>query len=280
MPRASALILRAFQSASANITILGKPLDKRIGVMKEQMFKPYHYYLHKHNNQPPAAQPFRVKEKELYPPYSFRAMFANILPKLPHGNDGLVFTCKATPYEFGTDKHILKWKPPHENTVDFKLKLGNFPLFDPEDGEEGLIEDYAAMPDRLELYVYHGNNDYRPFAQLFITPQDWEILKSLNEQIDGRIIECYRDEQGRWRYKREDDGTPRWRDDKKEANHISTVNSVLDSINQPVTEQDLLGAEETIRTAVKRIQAAEREQRALAEREAKKRKFSEVNGAP
>jgi mRNA guanylyltransferase len=261
-----------------------RPLDKRIGYMKAQLFKPYHDWLARHNGQPMGPEPFRVKEKAVYPPYSLKEMFSTILPNLPHGNDGLVFTCKRTPYQFGTDKNILKWKPPHENTIDFKLKLGEFPLYDPEDGEEGLVPDYNAPPDRIMLMIQHNNNKYEHFADLHFTEQDWEMLKSLNRRLDGRIIECFRNEQGRWCFKREDDGTPRWRDDKKEANHITTVSSVLESIENPVTEQDLLSASAGIKAAVYRIRAEEQERQKQwaqdqAEREAKKRKFSEVNGA-
>ena len=105
----------------------------------------------------------------------------------------------------------------------------------------------------------------------------------MGQRLDGRIIECYRNDMGQWCYKREDDGTPRWRDDKKDANHISTVKSVLESIEDPVTEADLRAASAGIRAAVQRIRAEESERHKVwmaeqAEREAKKRKFSEVNG--
>ncbi|ORY15141.1 mRNA-capping enzyme subunit alpha [Clohesyomyces aquaticus] len=259
-----------------------KPLDRRIGYMKKMVFEPYEAWRTRHP-QLVAQEPFRVKEKPVYPPYHVKNMFDHVLPNLPHGNDGLVFTCKSTRYVFGTDKNILKWKPPKENTIDFKLRLGEFPRFDPEDGEEGLILDYDAQPDRIQLLVQHDRNKYQPFAHdLYLIPQEWEILKGLNQRLDGRIIECYRDEEGRWRYKKEDDGTPRWRDDKKEANHISTVNSVLESIEDPVTEQDLINASGRVKEAVYRLRNEEKLRKAMliapGPPDPKKRKLSEVNG--
>jgi mRNA guanylyltransferase len=41
---------------------------------------------------------------------------------LLHENDGLIFTIDACPYYPGTCEEIVKWKPPHMNTVDFELK--------------------------------------------------------------------------------------------------------------------------------------------------------------
>lgn len=268
-----------------NINMMQRTLDKRLGYMDMHLFGPYNNYLKTHASAQ-AAEPFRVKRKQMHSSYHISDMFRNILSSLPHGNDGLVFTCKNTPYQPGTDPHILKWKPPHENTIDFKLRLGEFPMFDPEDGEDGLIPDYDAMPDRFQLLVLHNSNQYQPFQHdLHIEETEWEDLKGLGQPLDGRIIECYRDKHGRWRYKQDDDGTPRFRDDKKDANHVSTVNSVLESIEDPVTEQDLIATENKIRDAVKvmREREAEIQQRKVRdmehrddmEREGKKRKLSE-----
>jgi mRNA guanylyltransferase len=160
--------------------------------------------------------------------YAITKMMRDVLPNLKHGNDGLIFTCRNTPYKFGTDEHILKWKPAHENSVDFRLNL-EFPLLYPDsasdddeaDEPEGQ-PDYDAMPKFL-LSVFYGGTDYKPFAEMYMTPDEWEDMKNMNVPLDDTIVECAKDEEGRWRFMR-------FRNDKKDANHISTVKSVLESI--------------------------------------------------
>jgi mRNA guanylyltransferase len=201
--------------------------------------------------------------------YASEMMFRQILPKLPHGNDGLIFTCKSTPYVAGTDQNILKWKPPHENTIDFKLQIVSFPM---DEDEDGAYEDWDAKPE-IELLVNHGDREgYQRWANLALTDEEWEAIKGMSEQIDGRIIECFRDPiTGSWRPKIEKDGTPRFRDDKKDANHISTVTSVIDSIQDGVTEQDLIANSAKIRDEWKK-----REKEALARREQEKKRMHEA----
>jgi len=41
---------------------------------------------------------------------------------LMHENDGLIFTIDCVPYYPGTCEQIVKWKPPHMNTIDFKIQ--------------------------------------------------------------------------------------------------------------------------------------------------------------
>ncbi|KAJ4363559.1 Dcp1p-Dcp2p decapping enzyme complex alpha subunit [Neocucurbitaria cava] len=270
--------------AVSNQNVTSKTLDKRLGRLQEWVLKPYHASLKKIPNiKPDDLKPFALKDKKTYPAYSLQEMFSNVLPSLKHGNDGLIFTCKSTRYEFGTDRHILKWKPPHENTIDFKLRLGEFPLIDPGDGGDS-IPDYDAMPVPFQLLVQHNQNNYQPFATLSVRPDEWDMLKGLNQRLDGRIIECYRHPNGQWMFKKEGDGTPRWRDDKKDANHISTVNSVLASIENPVTELDLLENQENIKKEDYARKGKEYypPQDGSGERDAKKRKFSqaELNGGP
>ncbi|KAF1983090.1 mRNA capping enzyme, alpha subunit [Aulographum hederae CBS 113979] len=241
------LVFDCLMMDGRNIT--NKHLDKRIGYVKEYMFKPYKEFIRQHPHEL-QRQPFQLELKQMEKPYAFEMMFKEKLPNLPHGNDGLVLTCKESNYIFGTDTNILKWKPADENSIDFLLSLGEFPEYDPEDGEEGLIRDYYAKPS-FDLLVYHGSSDYRNFAQLYVSDEEWEKMKEMGEILDGRIIECFKDDQGRWRYKAAPEGWPRFRDDKKEANHISTVKSVLESIEDGVSEEDLIRAAQGIKEAWK-----------------------------
>jgi mRNA guanylyltransferase len=236
--------------------LMGRPLDKRIGRYFEFVDKPLKQFYQRHAEDAKTFA-FEVRFKAMDKPYALEEMFNHKLPNLPHGNDGLVFTCKGTTYVSGTDEHILKWKPAHENSIDFKLSLGAFPLTTYEDGITS--EDFDAKP-AFDLLVWQGEGNYTFFANLYITDADWEAMKSLHQQLDGRIIECYKDTQGRWRFKAEADGTPRFRDDKKTANHISTVRKVLESIEDGVTQEELMGAAPMIMRSWKRRHPEEQQQ--------------------
>ncbi|KAF2137519.1 uncharacterized protein K452DRAFT_301908 [Aplosporella prunicola CBS 121167] len=235
-----------------------KPLDKRLAYFRENVYKPWEKLFKHVQKDALQSQLFEVQFKDMSFPYALSHMFKVKLPSLKHGSDGLIFTCRETPYVFGTDEHILKWKPAHENTVDFRLKLGDFPAAangtSSQQQDEQQEPDYDAKPS-FDLYVFHGKGDYRLFAPLHITDDEWAAMKAIDQQLDGRIIECYKDSESRWRFKRSDDGSPHFRDDKHEANHVSTVHSVLESIDDAVSEDDLVRVEMRIRESYKQRQA-------------------------
>lgn len=245
-------------------SVMDRKLDVRLGKLHMFIYQPYLEFA-KENPQEVAVQPFHVEMKKMEFPYGTEMMFKEKIPNLPHGNDGLIFTCRTTPYVSGTDSHILKWKPPHENTIDFKLQLGEFPTLEDKDG---VYEDFDAIPS-FELLVNHGNGREEVFAMLSLTEAEWEAMKGMQQFLDHRIIECYKDKRTqRWRPKIEADGTPRFRDDKRDANHVSTVSSVLDSIEDAVTEEDLIAHASKIREAWKE---RERMKKAAEAEEAKRR---------
>jgi mRNA guanylyltransferase len=243
------------------VNITARPLDIRLGKLQLQIYTPW-LELKKEYPNDVAEQPFHIQVKKMELPYGTEMVLKQVLPNLPHGNDGLIFTCKATPYVSGTDQHILKWKPPHENTIDFRLQIKSFPMdVDPE-GEE--YEDWDAKPE-IDLLVFTGDKEgHRFYAKLALTDEEWEAIKRMNEMIDNRIIECYRDPStNEWRPKIEHhDGTPRFRDDKTSANHVSTVESVEDSILDGVTEAELISNDMKVREAWKIREARARELRA------------------
>ena len=233
--------------------LMDRTLDKRLAYFKERLYTPYKK-LFKEFPDELKFQPFVVEMKPFQLAYGIEMMFKQVLPNLKHGNDGLIFTCRNTPYRHGTDPHILKWKPPEENTIDFRLKL-HFSTVEPDEAErrEGITEpfvDYDSVP-KAELLIFKGDSGldrYEPFADLLITEDEWETLKGLGDPLNDRVIECNQDEQNRWRLLR-------FRDDKNEANHKSTVTSVLESINDRVSDKDLYRAAGPIRDSWKSRQA-------------------------
>lgn len=240
-----------------------RSLDKRLAYLKSFILKPYKDML-KANPDYDRDLYFRVKDKDTEFAYALPKMFFETIPRVKkvHGNDGLIFTCRETSYASGTDQHIIKWKPPEENTVDFLMHLTWAEAEpEPDDPDQSIYEDYDALPVDIGLYIYHGNHgDYARVGNLHLTPEEWEDMKSENKPLQDTIVECYLEDMStanghqvngnshdmkRWRFHR-------FRDDKEEANHVTTFESVKSSIEDHVTQKDLLDHAEAIRAAWKR----------------------------
>jgi mRNA guanylyltransferase len=235
--------------------MMNRTLDKRIAYIQDSLMAPYKALLKKYPQEVP-MQAFKVEMKQMEFSYGIQRMFETILPNLKHGNDGLIFTCRETQYHPGTDEHILKWKPVDENSIDLRLAL-QFPVVQPDEEEQrsGIADsftDYEGKP-RAKLYKFTGGSSggrgfvpgdpqspYDFFADLYLTEEEWETLKGLGDPLHGRIVECVLDDQKRWRL-------ARFRDDKHEANHRSTVDSVVESILDSVSQQELLNSADDIR---------------------------------
>lgn len=228
-------------------SLMNRTLDKRLAYFKERLYDPYKALLDEYPDEIKFML-FILELKSMQFSYALELMFCKILKELPHGNDGLIFTCRTTDYQHGTDQNILKWKPADENSIDFRLEM-EFPKRQPDkqDIAEGIKEpyiDYDAMPV-CNLLVYCGNGqEDKWFGTLYLEPHEWEEWKSMGEPMQDRIVECYMDANKRWRYMR-------FRDDKMEANHTSTADSVIESITDRVTKEDLLAAASSIRDAWK-----------------------------
>ena len=99
------------------------------------------------------------------------------------------------------------------------------------------------MP-KFVLLAFHGEGSdgpsYLPFGEMHVDESEWEGLKALGVPLDEEIVECRMDEQKRWKFMR-------FRKDKKDANHISTVKSVIESIRDAVNQDELVRAWREIR---------------------------------
>ncbi|KAI0362410.1 mRNA capping enzyme, alpha subunit [Trametes cingulata] len=218
--------------------VMNRPLDKRYGRLKEWMYKPYQKMLHDHPHVA-VSQPFDFKVKEVKFSYHVDDVFNIDIPRLQHGNDGLIYTCVSTPYTPGTDQNILKWKPPSENSIDFKLVL----RFPPTPGKP-MVPDFQVKPI-FELHVWCGDDRGKPRYEFYdvmhVEDEEWEKMKLSNEQLDERIVEVHWDSAGEcWRMMR-------FRDDKPHGNHKSVVDNIIKSIADGIEKDALLARSASIR---------------------------------
>lgn len=132
----------------------------------------------------------------------------------------------------------LKWKPPHLNSIDFLLRLG-FNHVVVQDGKlNHEYPDYDALPHFM-LWIWLGKDRNRYFNEMQVNEAQWQWFKNLNEPLQNRVVECVLNEEQKWTFLR-------FRDDKTNANHISTFERVEDSI------MDAVSADELRKSALKR----------------------------
>lgn len=143
---------------------------------------------------PPPAPPFQVALKPMELAYGVEKVMRQDIPKLMHGHDGLIFTCCGSGYITGTDEMMcvlrsrgeharrsfaepfpavlpsrsLKWKPPSENSIDFKLELRFPPLAGAPDQP-----DFNAMPV-FNLLQWAGGDNYEHFDAMQVDEAEWE----------------------------------------------------------------------------------------------------------
>ena len=165
------------------------------------------------------SEPFGVRRKDFFD-LSVTEKVMNM--KTGHDHDGLIFQPVPEPYTGGTCPKILKWKPPHLNSVDFKCRIEKI-------NAAGCLPETNAMMyvlgDRPNSLVLYGKT---------------KLTKSkLNtyRDYDGKIVECT--------HSLTHTGEDQWdvmriRTDKSHPNSYRTAVAVCDSIKHPVTKDFVL----------------------------------------
>ncbi|KAJ9094494.1 hypothetical protein QFC21_006033 [Naganishia friedmannii] len=209
----------------SNTNLMKSSLQSRYGRLKSWLLEPFHKNLREQTH--PAQQPFEIVCKTMELAEGIEAVVKDHIPQLEHGHDGLIFTCAETGYVIGTDEMILKWKPPLENSIDFKLEL-RFP----PTAKDANMPDYTVKPMFVLLTNMGRNYDF--FDTMVVTDAEWEAIKESGVQWDERIVECHWDpEYDSWRFMR-------FRDDKTDGNHWSVVQKIIESIRDGVELETLI----------------------------------------
>lgn len=214
--------------------IVRDPLPARLKCVQNDVIAPLQAALGA--DEPQRQYPFRLEMKKMWKPYAIAEILEMEIPKLRHGNDGLIFTPVAEPYVSGTCHTLFKWKPSEMNTVDFRLVVNGAAA---RAGER--YELHVATRDTHRFFAHHA-----PAATL--------------DSLDGAIIECrYVPPRGG-----DDVAAPRaqWemvrvRRDKSSANNENVVDKILASIRDNVTAAQLIAHIPAIRRAWKAREAVQ-----------------------
>lgn len=157
-----------------------------------------------------AIEPFSVRAKDFFDLDQAKNLLEGKFTKqVSHEVDGLIFQ-PITKYSPGRCLEMLKWKPPEQNSIDFKIKIVT-------------VKHQGCLPETTgNLYVLHQDE---PFATMKVTAD----LK----QYNNKIIECRFDfPSNSWKFMRE-------RTDKSFPNALSTAKGVMESVFRPVTKNKL-----------------------------------------
>ncbi|KAI3861271.1 hypothetical protein MKX03_017402 [Papaver bracteatum] len=156
-------------------------------------------------------EPFIVAIKKFWLLSDIEDLVKEFIPRLLHGEDGLIFQGWNDKYVPSTNSRLLKWKPPEKNSVDFLLKL-------------------VGTSRTPSLYLYDRGRMRCMFGYSVVFDHGEDP-----SQLAGEVIECSYREKKVWCFMRV-------RDDKKGTpNAYSTYEKVMKRINDNITEEVLLG---------------------------------------
>ncbi|KII69762.1 mRNA-capping enzyme [Thelohanellus kitauei] len=195
--------------------------SERLHIIKKEIIAPRDMGFANHSIDR-SKEAFSVRLKPFFDKSAIRRLNEEFIKTLTHESDGLLFQPQKMPYQGGTSKYVLKWKPESLNSVDFYLVVNSLT-------RPGCLPEYDG---NLHVVGYDG-----VFAKIKVDNE----LKKYNR----KIIECRFDRSiNRWVFLRV-------REDKILPNAYSTALSVCETIVNPVTVEDLYKVVETPKPSIK-----------------------------
>lgn len=133
---------------------------------------------------PSDSEPFKVAEKGFFYVKDARK---TLDLKVTHEKDGLIFQPVDAPYTGGTCYEILKWKPPHLNSIDFRLVIREKRQFGciPEDivylhvsNAPGAMFDFKLTKDLANYHNYHNK-----IVEMTFNGKQWIVIRERTDKI-------------------------------------------------------------------------------------------------
>ena len=177
-----------------------------------------------------AAEPFHIRRKQFFEPARAAWLLHEFMPTLTHPSDGLIFQPGREGYRGRTNEHLLKWKFPELNTVDFLVRPGEggAPVLCVT-GDGGRLKALAEVVLPPELRDEEGGASPLE-AGLYL--EDAEEGEPGLEY--GQVAEC------RWDGRRVAWSLLRVRRDKEHPNHETVFLKVWQSIRDDMRAGDVL----------------------------------------
>ncbi|XP_020524223.1 mRNA-capping enzyme isoform X2 [Amborella trichopoda] len=191
------------------VSVTKLPFCERWKLIEKEVVEPRNSDVSNNHSYRYDMEPFRVRRKDFWMLSAVIKVLRDFIPKLSHEADGLIFQGWDDAYVFRTHKGLLKWKFPDMNSVDFLFEVG----------EE----------NHQTLYLLDRKNR-RQLQGAYVVFKGGEDPSEFN----GKIMECsWNAQEEHWEYMR-------IRTDKETPNAWNTYTKVMQSIQDNITEEEVL----------------------------------------
>lgn len=138
-------------------------------------------------------------------------------------NDGLIFAPVQMPYQLKNSDTLLKWKPPHLNSVDFQMQLTR------------IVDQRRKEPSVRVVVAYMGTGSrVHPLREVYVPFKIRSKWAANFEHFNNSIAEFgYNRSTGDWHYIRQ-------REDKDIPNFQNTIISTIETIAESIEREELV----------------------------------------